>query len=271
MSRSTLSRTALLLLAAALPACRSGQGPAAPPPQAPAGAGLVQQLTGQSRILRHRGDQRRVTARADQLARLSGNCDAAVHVRDAALQGDTLRLTLTHVGRPRVAGRSGGSRRRSCLPAAETAVALSRVGGADALETALRTLVPTPEQYLRAQGTAFDRAPAEPEGAVADEHSQGGEERTAARQVTAAPVALLMVDADVAKARGISGRESEVDFNGVVGADGRLYTPRVLSPLSQEHTLQVMRALSLWRYQPARAGQREVPARVTGRAVLRLY
>jgi hypothetical protein len=85
------------------------------------------------------------------------------------------------------------------------------------------------------------------------------------------PVVLLTVDADVPTGKRVSARESEVDFVGVVGTDGRLYAPRVTTPLSDDHVKQLLRALSVWRYQPARTATGELPARVNGKAVLRLY
>ncbi|HET8646732.1 MAG TPA: hypothetical protein VFO85_14655, partial [Vicinamibacteria bacterium] len=81
----------------------------------------------------------------------------------------------------------------------------------------------------------------------------------------------LTVDADVPAARHVGRRESEVDFVGIVGADGRLHAARVNTPLSDEHEKHLMRALSLWRYQPARGATSELPAKVNGKAVLRLY
>lgn len=269
MSKSRLLAVAAAGMALALPACRSGRGPRAGRAEAPAAPGLVQQLVGQSRILRHRGHERRLSFKREDLTRLSGGCDAAVDVRQASLRDGTLRLTLAHLGRPHVPGRP--ERRRGCRPASETTVAVSRVISEQAVHAALDALLPTPEQYLRAHGKAFDRPAADPTaGPVADEASAAGEDRTAARQVTAWPVPLLKVDADVPRGR-VGVRESEVDFAGVVGTDGRLHAARVLSPLSDDHTRQVTRALSLWRYQPARAGRRELPARVTGKTVLRLY
>src|SRR6185369_1499109 len=98
MSRSSLSKVVAVAFSLMLPACRSGQGPSATGPATPAPPAEVQQLVGQTRILRYRGNERKVTLKREDLARLGGGCDAAVDVRQASLEGGTLRLTLSHLG-----------------------------------------------------------------------------------------------------------------------------------------------------------------------------
>jgi hypothetical protein len=272
MSRSSLSKVVVVVMGLALPACRSGQGPSAGRPGAPAAPAEVQKLVGQARILRHRGHERKVSLKRDDLARLAGGCDAAVDVRQASLEGGTLRLSVAHVGRPSVAARGRARRGRSCTPATDAVVAVTRVGSADALSATLDALLPTPEQYLKANGTPFERDPGKaPAVAAADGPGTSGDERVLARQVTTWPEPLLTVDAGLPAAKRVGARESEVDFVGVVGTDGRLYEPRVLTPLNDDHVKQLLRALTMWRYQPARGTAGELPARVSGKAVLRLY
>jgi hypothetical protein len=268
---SLYGAVAVLMVVAGAAGCRSGQGPGAAAPSAPAAAGDVRQLVGQARILRHRGHEKKVSLRGDDVRTLAGGCDVAVEVRQAALDQGTLKLALAHVGQPRGASQSR-SRRRGCVPAREATLTLTRVGNDAALRSALAAVLPTPEEYLAAMGTRFDRAAAAPAAPVADSSGATNEERAAARQVTVWPVALLTVDAGVPVAsKRVGRRESEVDFTGVVGADGRLYDVKITSPLVDEHVKQLQRAFALWRYQPARAGDKELPARITGRAVLRMY
>lgn len=272
MKRSSLGVVAAgVLTVAGLGGCRSGQGPGPQAPVAPAPPGDVQQLVGQSRILRHRGHEKKLALKGDDLRKLAGGCDVAVEVRQAALDQGTLKLSLLHVGRPRMPGPRARDRRRPCVPARESTLTVSRVGNDAALRSALALVLPTPEEYLGGQGTPFDRAPAPPVPPIADASGTTNEERLAARPVTAWPVVLLTVDAGVPSLKRIGRRESEVDFVGVVGADGRLYDVRVTTPLSDDHVKQLQRAFSLWRYRPARAGERELPARITGRAVLAMY
>jgi hypothetical protein len=264
-------KAGVAVMALAVPACRSGQGPGAGKPEAPAAPGLVEQLVGQSRVLRHRGDEKKLALKREDVARLAGDCDAVVEVRQSALQQGTLRLTLAHLGRPHVPAQERAGRRQACPPTAITTVAVSRMNG-DAVPAVLAALLPTPEEYLQARGGAFDRQPAEPSGTVAAEGPGSTiDERNVARQVATWPVALFTVDADVPRPSGVAGRESEADFVGVVGTDGRLHGARVTSPLSDEHARHLQRVLGLWLYQPARAADRELPARVNGKAVLRLY
>jgi hypothetical protein len=270
MSRSALSKVVAVALGLGLPACRSGQGPSTAGPSAPAPPSEVQQLVGQTRILRHRGNERKVTLKREDLARLGGGCDAAVDVRQASLEGGTLRLTLSHVGRPNIPAKARA--RVACAAVPDTVVAVTRVGSADAFSSTIDTLLPTAEQYLKASGTPFerDKGPA-PAVAAADGPGTTGEERALSYQVKTWPVPLLTVDADVPAGKQVGGRESEIDFVGVVGTDGRLHAPRIVTPLADEHVKQLLRALEIWRYQPARSATAELPAKVNGKAVLRLY
>jgi hypothetical protein len=271
MKTSSLSKMLVVALGLGLPACRSGQGPSATGPATPAPPAEVQQLVGQTRILRHRGNERKVTLKREDLARLAGGCDAAVDVRQAALEGGTLRLTLSHVGRPNLPARPR-ARGGACEPAPDTVVTVTRVGSAEAFSSTIDTLLPTPEQYLKASGTPFERDKGSaPAVAAADGPGTTGDERALAFRVKTWPVPLLTVDADFPAGKQVGGRESEVDFVGVVGTDGRLYAPKVVTPLSEEHVKQLLRAFEIWRYQPARSDTAEVPAKVNGKAVLRLY
>ena len=275
-SRSESGRRAIVaaaLLAVALPACRSGQGPSAAPATAPAAPAGVAQLVGQTRVLRHRGDERKLALKRDDLARLAGDCDAVVEVTQAALEQGTLRLSLSHVGRPEVVTAKGRPvlRRRACVPASTVTVTVSKMSG-DSVPAALDALLPTLERYLELGGVSFSREPAEPTALVADNLvGATAEGRTAARQVTAWPAPLLKVDTEVARTKTVGARENEVDFTAVVGTDGRLHAPKVGTTLAENHARQVEKVLLLWRYQPAKAGDHEVPAHIEGKAVLRLY
>ena len=271
MSRSSSSWTVVAVAAVlALPACRSGQGGGGATPAAPAAPGGVAELVGQTRVLRHRGDERKLTLKRDDVARLAGECDAVVDVTAAALEQGTLRLTLTHVGRPEVLGKRA-MRRKGCVPAPTTAVTVSKMTG-DGLNAVLDGLLPTIERYMAAGGAPFDRAPEQPPLVVADNQlGSTAEGRAAALKVTSWPTVLFTVDADVPTSKNIAGRENEADFMAVVGADGRLYNPKISTALSDEHVKKITRVLALWRYQPAKAGDKEVAARVSGKAVLRLY
>jgi hypothetical protein len=150
-------------------------------------------------------------------------------------------------------------------------VTVTKVTG-DGLNAVLDGLLPTIEAYMAAHGAPFDRTPEDPPAVVADTLvGSTAEGRAAALKVTAWPTVLFTVDADVPTSKNIAGRENEADFMAVVGADGRLYNPKISTALSDEHVKKITRVLALWRYQPAKAGDKEVPARVAGKAVLRLY
>jgi hypothetical protein len=56
----------------------------------------------------------------------------------------------------------------------------------------------------------------------------------------------------------------------VVGEDGRLHGLKLRTPLSAAHEEHVLRALSLWRYEPAMTDM-VVAARIVGRCTFRIY
>jgi TonB family protein len=79
------------------------------------------------------------------------------------------------------------------------------------------------------------------------------------------------VDPDYHDANLKTRHEGEVEFQAVVGTDGGLREPRVRGSLSEAHEAQVLRALRLWRYEPARRKDGPLAARISGRLVLRIY
>jgi hypothetical protein len=58
---------------------------------------------------------------------------------------------------------------------------------------------------------------------------------------------------------------------GVVGEDGHLHAPKLRTPLSSAHEEHVLKALSLWRYEPAKRPEGPVGARILGRLAFRVY
>jgi hypothetical protein len=229
---------------------------------------------GQQRILVHRGDDRRVSLARKDLAGLKGGCDVAVEIHAAAVAKGTLRLRLVHVGRVAVGGPR--SRDTGCEKAVrEISVAVSGFEedvSADALEADVVKLLPTPEAYLGARGVTFESSPDDPKASLAsNESTASAQERGLWRQLTATPEAVLRVDADFHDANRKVRHEGEVEFQAVVGTDGRLRDARVKGSLSEAHEAQVVRALRLWRYRPARLKDEILPARISGRLVLRIY
>ncbi len=67
--------------------------------------------------------------------------------------------------------------------------------------------------------------------------------------------------------------QGEIEFNAIVGTDGRLHEPHLVTTLGGEaHEARVMRALAFWRLEPARKAKRQsVPSRLWSRATFQIY
>jgi hypothetical protein len=271
MRRSLLAWS---LVAAA--GCRSGGGPAVrtttePPPD------FVQSYVGQKRVLLHAKDEARVTLTRAEAARRTAACAAAVEVKRATLVDGVLRLDLEHLGRARLATGLGKDAEPACgAPAAVYGLAVSGFSSGDggpAVDESLAKLLVTPEAFLQARGVAFDRAAVADPGIAATKDVPGStaDERSLGRKVTAWPKPLLSVSPEVFVGRKEMRSESEVEFDGVVGPDGRLHRVKVTTPLGASQARLVERALGLWRFEPAETKDGAVSAKVALRTSLRIY
>jgi hypothetical protein len=258
---------AVLLFAVLLPGCRSGgakkpSGPTAPPD-------ALADYVGQLRVLRYQGDRQKIEVSPQ--TRLSGQCDVAVEVRSVSFEDGEARFSLETVGLPAVRGTRSRCEKTVTgmrlivdgLPAAPTKSDVSpRVDG----------VLQTPEAYLQSMGVAFDREASEAPTQVASrEVDATGPERALARSVTTWPQPLLTVVAWYHDSSGRVRQEGEIEAEGVVGTDGRLYRWHFKTSLSDVHEASVGRALSLWRFEPAISGDEPVGARIALHPVLRIY
>jgi hypothetical protein len=258
---------AALFLAVLLPGCRSAgpktpSGPVAPPD-------ALADYVGQLRVLRYQGDRQKIEVSPQ--TRLSGQCDVAVEVRSVSFGDGEARFSLETAGLPMV---------RQQRPRCEKTVTGMRliVDGLPAapaksdVSPRVDAVLQTPEAYLQSMGVAFDREPAEAPTEVASrEVDATGPERALARSVTTWPQPLLTVVAWYHDSSGRVRQEGELEAEGVVGTDGRLYRWRFKTSLSDVHETAVGRALSLWRFEPARQGDEPVAARIALHPVLRIY
>jgi hypothetical protein len=258
-------------LVAGLAGCRSAGGPPVRPSTEPP-PDFVQSLVGQRRILMHaKGETRIQVARGASAG--SPGCAAAVEITRAAWAGGVLRLDLDHVGRPRLAGAPAAA---ACGPPAAYALTVSGLsgdGGLGGVETALAGRLVTVEAFLAAGGVAFDRKPVDAPGvpAMLDAPGTTAEERSLGRKVKTWSKPLVSVGAELALGDKHRRLESEVEFTGVVGPDGRLHQPAVTTQLADVHRERVLKALSLWRFEPAQTADGPVASRVALRTSLRIY
>jgi hypothetical protein len=279
---STASRIArisgaFLVLALALvshPACRSAGGRR---PEAPSGPNTDAEraLVGQQRLLRFYGKKKSVSVSLDKAGQGSGECDVAVEVKTAAFDVGKATFTLATIGQPRLEGRPrerpGKKSRCRKLPA-QTSLVISGLesDSTDKLIAAVGEVLLTPEDYLRAHGTRFDRPPSADPKEVADPSPTGVlAEQRLAEGLTTRQRLLLSVDPVYRGPNRKVHYEGQIEVVTVVGADGRVHTPKLASSLG-EHEQRVLQVLRLWRFEPAMRGGQPVAVRSRERTVLRI-
>ena len=277
MSIASLGR---LLLAGVLAiglqtACRSAGGPPLAPvpgPLADAGRALV----GQRRILPFDGRKKNISLKLQDVAGASAPCDVAVEVKAAVFSGESARFSLLPIGQPRLEGtgrETTGKKWRCREFPVETSLTISGLRGAsaDALTLEVSKVLLTVEGYLQAHGIRFDRpAGADPKEVADAAPNAGGEAQRLARSITAAPRRLLAIDPMYRSPNRKVHYEGLIEFDAVVGIDGRLHRPRVITPLGDREE-QAVRVLPLWRYEPAHLGERPVAVRVSEKLTLRIF
>jgi hypothetical protein len=261
-----MKRSWYVPLAAALlmPSCQTA--PKAPAAVTPAPE-LLRPYEGALRLLPHRGDVRVLEVAAGKP--IAGACDVAVRVRSVAFAKGEARFALDMLGQPRVGGHVVTCKRR------EPAIQLTLTGlpaelGPDVAARIDEVLL-TPEAYLKAKGTAFDRPAAAPAEVASRLTDASEDERKAARSVVAWPQPLLSIEPLSRAAKKRAHYERLVDFEAVVGADGRLYRPKLKTSLDPDLERVVLAVLPLWRLEPARRASGPAAARVAQQVALRIY
>lgn len=259
--RWVLALAGLAVVSTAGAGCKSA-APKGPQAVAPARPDPLAGYVGRTVIVRHVGDQPKATIKRAEIASARGQCDVVAQVRQARFDGGAAVITLHPVGRPRLAKR--GARQERCGDDQEQIVLT--VSGFDAaattadIEGPLGQVLQTPEAYLKHHGVAFDlaagKAPAEP---------------TADHFITTRPKRLLWVDTIRRDPSGKVSHEGEVEIEGVVGADGRIYDARLLTTINSEDEQRVRALLPFWRFDPGLRGGDRVPVKVKERMVFRIY
>ncbi len=273
--RQRTSVATLSCLAVLLAGCRSAG------PKRPEAAGtrepsaLERAFVGQKRILIRHADQAKPSLKRKDVAGLKPGCQGAVEVRTISADKGSVRLGLALLGRPRLGEARGGY---SCkVFVHEIAVTIGGYGASDGtpqMTADIDQLLVTPEAYLALNGVLFDLPGGGTTKPIADPGvSAPAEERKLAREVKSWVRPLLSVEPTYFDPRRKVRHQGEVSFTAIVGTDGRLHEPRLTSVLAGEsQDEQVLRALSLWRLEPARKADRApVPSRLQGRTVLHIY
>jgi hypothetical protein len=259
--RLRLALAGLMVVSTAGAGCKSA-APTGPQVAAPTRPDPLSAYVGRTVIVRHVGDQPRATIKRAEIGSARGQCDVVAEVREARFDGGAAVVTLQPVGRPRLAKR--GAREERCgddqAQVVVTVSGFDPAAGLADIEVPLGQVLQTPEAYLKDYGVAFDlaagKAPAEP---------------TPDHFITTRPVRLMWVDTIRRDPARKVRHEGEVEIEGVVGADGRLYGARVLTTINSEDEQRVRALLPLWRFEPGLRGGDRVPVKVRERTVFRIF
>jgi len=233
------------------------------PAQSQTADDFLHSLINQKLILRNLGDQQEVKLKKDRVHDLSGSCDIAVIVEAATWDRGTVRFNLEDIGHPWVAGSQRGQGRSCKSVYSNTMLEISGFGRdehPDSLRAVISEVLLTPEQYLTAHGVSFDLA-------------QGPDDEVASK--TQSPVrpprALLTVDPTFSEEARQLKYQGTLLLNVVVGADGRPHRVRVARALGKGLDEMALKALPMWRFEPARQQDKPVAAEMTIEVSFKLY
>jgi TonB family protein len=214
---------------------------------------LTKQLNwfvGQKLILRSYGDEQEVVVKRRDLNRATGTCDKAVEVLKATHNKDKVVFQLEQIGDIRAGGASRCSRSWS-----QTMFTITDLGNASsqAFQSELQDLLLTPEAYLSKNGHPFDLQPSEELGPVT---KPGG-------GITAPKPVLNITPQFSEEARQKRIGDSRVVVEIVIGPDGRVHSSKVVSSPGYGLNEQALRVLPLWRFEPARQGDKKVAVQLS--------
>jgi hypothetical protein len=249
--------------------CRSSQRITIPDDAAARPA--LSEWVGRRLVLRHAGDRGVVAVKPGEAPK--GTCDVAVEVTAVDPVPSGVQFALASLGRLRL---GDGSTIGSCkAPVARVTLTLKPADAArpDSWRGFLETILMTPEAYISTNGRTLNLSAAtgDPK-VVADPSTMADvESRKLARRVTVWPKPVFAVEPAFASPGGKVRHEGEVAFEAVIAADGRVLHPKVTTSLNEEQTKHVVTVLDLWRFEPAREGDKAIAARYEGRTVLRVY
>jgi TonB family protein len=224
------------------------------------GAGIVAAQTapdanryvGRVYILRDRGSEKEIRARAGTLSKPAEMCDAAVAVAAASFESGDLKITLEPVGIVHYAKSSSVCR---TIPAKiSVAIADVRASSQDEVDRVVGVFLLTPEAYIASFGDKFDFPGGDhPDLPVVPLSTPNIE----------APKSVLTVDAsytDAARRAHVSGT---VVAEVTIGRDGRAASGNLIKSLGYGLDEQVLRVLTLGRFTPARLDDKPVAVRVS--------
>jgi TonB family protein len=209
-------------------------------------APTIDSLIGQSLILRSYGNAEMPKVKAGDISKSGGDCDAAIEVLDAIHDKNEVRLKLEHIGLPVIRGVQNRCPRSIDFTMLRI-TDLPKNTTPEAAVALVRRVLLTPEAYLNLHGRPFNRPRQDP----------GSTEP--ARSPSFAPIPLLQVNATYSEEARLARIAGIVQTEVVVGADGLIYSPKVVQGLGMGLDTQVLRVLRMWRFEPGQEGGKPVP------------
>jgi TonB family protein len=227
---------------------------------------LLQSIPGQLLILRGYGHNTEARISKDNPDNQKRGCDAAVEVRKAQFKKGIIEVWLEDVGSPSIPGKS----EKACTaPDLQTKLRISGFHENDpssGLEEILNKTLQTPERYLLAQGVAFN-PPAESSVVPEVDLTTGVKKLPGVTP----PHPLLIVNAEYNKRARQENVQGVVIVQCDIGTDGRPHNEQILSSLDKSLDQATLRAISLYRFEPAQKDGHAVAARIKIEMSFRLF
>jgi TonB family protein len=220
---------------------------------------FLHSLIGQKLILRHVGDQTGTKVKKKDLAKVKGDCDEAVQVRDATWKQDSARFKLEDIGTPQVQGAQNSCKRVQDGQDLE----ISKFDANESVETlsaSVGQILQTPEQYLAARGVNFD-LPLAPDDAPVSK----------APPPVTQPKLRLSVDAVYSETARREKFQGTVVLGLIVGTDGRVHRAKVTRGAGHGLDENALRVISMWRFEPARQLDKPVATSLSIQMSFNLY
>ena len=227
---------------------------------------LLQSLPRQVLILRGYGHDTEARISKDDPDNQKRGCDAVVEVRKAQFKKGIIEVWLEDVGSPSIPGKS----QKACTaPDLQTKLRISGFHAQDpssSLEEFLNKTLQTPEGYLLVEGVAFN-FPAESSVVPEVDLTTGVKKLPGITP----PHPLLIVNAEYNERARREKIQGVVVVQCDIGTDGRPHNDQILSSVDKSLDQATLRAISLYRFEPAQKDGHAVAARIKIEMSFRLF
>lgn len=227
---------AYIALLALFAACACGQSQTS----------AIASFAGRELILIKGGDQTKVKVKKSQVNRLKGSCDAAVVVKRADWKAGSVQFKLHGIGRPVVMNQRHGHCSRIQNEIVLEFSEFAPDEPVDSLVNSIRQVLQTPEEYLAYNGIPFSIPP-------------GTEDQIPIKPSPPThPTLLLSVSGNYSEEARAARLQGTVQLRLVVGADGRAHRVRLVRGLGLGLDENAIKVMPLWRFEPARQGEKAI-------------